>query len=385
MNPSLYRIGTLIYVLLISHHAQAQPMVVTPGSLASYTYFPPAATTGGGGSTGGGEQDSLQRCLWAPDTGDKTAQVYDDFGYDKEVKLYYRMVGGDGGGFVNGGGGGSSAILKNGVPAVVANGGDGGSAAQEKAGFIPIKKGDVLRFITGGGGGGGYWTSTMSIGGGGGAGYFGGGGGASHYASAASTTTGVNGKGGSASGGAGGYAAGMLAGTAGGWLVGGVSTFASGSSAPVGSFNDVYGTSFSNYMGWYDTQVTFDPGALRWPATGVRQGSPMGDPGWFRVIAGSGGALGNGGGGTFETWGYAGIVSTSWPDLGIYARSPCSYNCSGKLVGAQLASYPRHTEEMKLTRQIFTNQSELRYQFPGASLGGQIITMYQAPTCGFLK
>ena len=372
-----------IWVLTIAGgSAVAGPVVVTPGSLASYTYFPPAASggeVGGGGQ--GGEQDSLQRCLFAPTSGNQSVSVIDDFDYSKDIKLYFRMVGGDGGSGNNGGGGGSSAILKNGVAVAVANGGDGGGRiAPEMSGTLLIKKGDTLRFVTGGGGGGGYWTPSGSIGGGGGAGYQGGGGGASHSGTSRTATGSEVGKGGSTVAGAGGYAPGMWAGTPGGSLVGGISTYANGSTAPTPGNP----TGFSNFTDWNYGTVYFDPMKLRYPATQSQQGGPMGDMMIFSVLGGSGGSLGNGGAGTFDTAGRRG--SFSGPNV-FFSIPNCTYNCNWSYISSVMGKYPPHTEDMKLTRRIVYNDAygSVETPFQGSSLGGQIITMYQAPTCGVLR
>lgn len=166
----------------------AQSILVTPGSLANYTYITPAS--GSGSSSGTSENVStLQRCYWSPVEGDKQVDLSTKNWYGQtELSVYYKAVGGDGGlggynGFGAAGGGGSSAILKNGSLVAAAKGGDGGKVGSEVSGVFKITKTDSLRFITGGSGGGASCTAdangTSCIGGGGGAGYRGGGAGAS--------------------------------------------------------------------------------------------------------------------------------------------------------------------------------------------------------------
>ena len=128
----------------------------------------------------------------------------------------------------------------------------------------------------------------------------------------------------------------------------------------------------------------FYPMSLRTPA-GTNQGGMMGDMSLSSLIAGSGGGLGNGGAGTFETSGKTGHFSG--PTVSFTIRANCSLGCNYTYVGSTLGRNPPHNEDMKLTRSIVTNTSYGSYDTPfsGASLGGQIIAMYQAPTCGFLK
>ncbi|WP_157774155.1 hypothetical protein [Paracidovorax citrulli] len=132
--------------------ASAGPIVVTPGSLSSYVYYPPVA--GAGGSAGGGtgeDVSTLQRCVWTPSQGDQTVTVNPGYDYKKDITVYYRLAGGDGGAGYTGGGGGSSAILLNGAKVAVGPGGAGGSRAPEVTGVFKVKVGDTLRFVTGGG------------------------------------------------------------------------------------------------------------------------------------------------------------------------------------------------------------------------------------------
>lgn len=382
-SKTLLSLGSVFLGLIFqANQLQAAPIVATPGSVSGYTYYPPPnKMPSGGGSSTGDEVSTLQRCLWAPTSGDQTVTVYDDFASNQTIKLLYRIVGGDGGAGQNGGGGGASAILLNGVAAVIGNGGDGGTPAQQKSGSISIKSGDVLRFITGGGGGAGAWGGTFSIGGGGGAGYMGGGGGASHQGTNISSAPTAKGVGGSASAGAGGYGSGMWSGTSGGFLTGGIATYLNGSSSPDGSFAG--GTNFSNYTDWNYGWPAYTPPAVRFPATGSRQGSPMGDSTSYNWLGGSGGGLGYGGGIAVNTSGSSGSFASSnfyrhWPN--------CSYNCDQWYAGADMSKYPPHDDSMKLTRQIvYDNSYGSPWYGSNGSLSGQIITMYQAQTCGALR
>lgn len=382
-SKTLHSLGCVFLGLFLqANQTQAAPIVATPGSVSGYTYYPPPnKMPTDSGSNSGNDVSTLQRCLWAPSSGDQTVTVYDDFGSNQSIKLLYRVVGGDGGSGPTGGGGGSSAILLNGVAAVIGNGGDGGSVAQQKSGSISIKAGDVLRFITGGGGGAGVWGGTFSIGGGGGAGYMGGGGGASHQGSNISSAPTAKGLGGGANPGAAGYGSGMWSGTAGAYLAGGVSTFLNGSSAPTDSFSGT--TNYSSYTDWNYGWGSYVPPATRWPASGTRQGSPMGDPTNYTWLGGSGGGLGYGGGIAVNTSNTTGAFSTS----NYYRHTPnCSYNCDQWYAGADMSKYPPHNSSMNLTRQfVYDNSFGSPWFASGGSFSGQIITMYQAQSCGALR
>lgn len=373
--------------------ASANTIVVTPGSVAGYSYFPPSTQKGSGGGGSGEDVSTLQRCLWAPNKGDQYANVIDDFGYEKEVKVLYKIVGGDGGPGINGGGGGSSAIIKNGGAVVIAEGGNGGKSAVVKSGVFVINKGDALRFVTGGGGGTGVWGGNFSIGGGGGAGYMGGGGGASHKGTNLGASSDMGGRGGGAAGGAGGYAPGTWAGTAGAYLTGGISTYLNGSTAPIGSPNgNAY--QWHNYRN-FNTGDTYVSQVSKYPATATRQGSPMGDwqgkswvsePAW---LAGGGGKLGVGGSGAVDAGTKVGNYSADTSG-GYYRGNECTYCSSYFFAGSDMLNYPPHTTDMALTRRILVSQNggptdTQTWPNGGSSLGGQIILMYQAPVCGMIN
>ena len=381
--------------LIVAAAAHAAPVVATPGSVATYTYFPPASQAGGGSGSGTGEDVStLQRCLWAPSSGDQTVSVATQFNYSKPITLYYRLVGDNGGAGGNGGGGGSTAIVLNGTVAALGKGGDAGQSGTEVSGTISIKAGDSLRFVTGGGGGdgmtGGY---GLAIGGGGGAGYTGGGGGGSlpsrSYTAADSPS--IGGKGGSTTPGAGGTASGGTAGTAGSGMSGGIATFSNGSTAPTGTVNTQYTAQWGYYssIGLY-TSVT----GTKYPATASNRGAPVGVEVNPYYWSGGGGKLGVGGSIAFvaqNSWWCEGArASITQTDDWDYAdnNAPCSsyYNTYRYLHG-MMSKYPAHTADMRLTRgyPAVTNTGYLPIEVTGGSLPGQIITMYQAPVCSFLQ
>lgn len=364
-------------------------VVVTPGSLAGYTYFPKAQVSGSGAGGGGGENvTTLQRCLYAPESPDKTVTVANDmFDYDKDLSFYYRMVGGNGGAGFNGGGGGSSAILLNGAKVAVAPGGNGGSVAAEVAGFVKIKKGDTLRFITGGGGGDGY--GSPAVGGGGGAGYTGGGGGASKASgsiSAGEAALAV-GRGGGDTPGVGGAVAGGFAGTSGSGMTGGVSTYPSGSSSPVGTAGGI--------NSWYYHEIYGAPwvtSTLRHPATATIMGSPNGGMN-YGFFSGGGGSLGNGGSHAFNVQpsycnGSSVNVHTTDDHTYVNDNGPCyTYYNWYNYKRARSMFFPPHTSDMKLTRAYptVTNNGYNPQNSVAGSFPGQIIGMYQAPVCGILR
>lgn len=387
------RRGAALLALALATAATAQTILVTPGSLANYTYIPPGSGSGSGSGGGTGENVStLQRCLWAPTTPDETRTVADGFyDFNKEVTVYYRIAGGNGGATAIGGGGGASAIVKNGAVVALGKGGDGGQSAAEVTGTFTIKKGDVLRFVTGGGGGDGVSSGSIHVGGGGGAGYTGGGGGASlagRGLSALDLTTSA-GKGGGTSPGQGGYISGGNSGTAGIGQSGGVSTWSDGSSAPIGSY----------YYGTYTNQYYDNRGgrAVKFPATSTRSGSPTGNllnagngsnsvgDGYF---SGGGGKPGWGGGRWAIIGAYGGCRATLTSNdtsVTIDDNTPC-YTFYNVYVYRRetMSRYPAHTGDMQLTRTktpYYQNGNEVY----GGSLPGQIITMYQAPVCGLLQ
>lgn len=385
-NNNPIRLATLAIALLLqlgSAASSASPVVATPGSMAGYTYFPPTTTTGGGGSSSGGEDVStLQRCLWAPSRGDQSVTVDSSFEYDKPITLYFALAGGDGGATAMGGGGGSSAILLNGALVATGSGANGGQRAVETTGTIKIKKGDTLRFVTGGSGGAGQQGANFAIGGGGGAGYQGGGGGGSLVGRLpnAGDSPGISGKGGGNTPGAGGFVTGGLAGTSGSGMNGGISTYSDGSTAPVGPSNSTSWT-MGNYWG-------ATPILSRHPAKPDLNGSFIATV--FHTGAGGGGALASSGGmgwsitrckvQTGYTRDYFNLSSADCDSLG---------SSTSRYYLPKSEAYPAHGPDMRLTR-VFPTVSPQQdgptiYSFPGGALPGQIITMYQAPVCGWLN
>lgn len=173
--------------------ALAAPVVVTPNSLAGYTFYPPL----GGGSSGvGAMQETLQTCFVEPARGDRTLVMNTRYwaGLNRPLTVFYRLVGA--GGAVGkspssveprfGGGGGSTAILRNGSLVATASGAPSAGAATAAApGQFQVTSTDTLRLVVGGGGGGGYryynytgvypYYTYYALPGGGGGGYFGGG------------------------------------------------------------------------------------------------------------------------------------------------------------------------------------------------------------------
>lgn len=399
MTPNRTALALLLAGVISGYSLQATaaPVVVTPGSMAGYTYFAPAASTGGGGGSGTGEDVStLQRCLWAPSSGDQTVSVANQFNYTKPITLYYRLVGGNGGSGPSGGGGGSSAILLNGTVAALGKGSDGNAGnAPEVAGTLTIKAGDTLRFVTGGGGGDGMAMPGFTIGGGGGAGYTGGGGGGSiNRALTGADYATLPGKGGAATGGAGGTATGGMAGSNGSSLQGGVGTWPNGSAAPTGT-QSPNPSNYNAYFMYFDFMgLTVGVNGSKWPATANFRGAPIGDPtngnqfGW----AGGGGKLGYGGGVAMYTqnyWCQGSRATFNWQDDADLkddaSGCPTNYN-TYRYLHAQMSKYPAHGSDMKLTRTypLPTNTGYNPIESTGGSLPGQIITMYQAPVCGFL-
>lgn len=404
-----FRIGlrrsAALLALAFATGATAQTILVTPGSLANYTYIPPGSGSGSGSGGGTGENVStLQRCLWAPATADKSVTVPDKFyDYNKDVTVYYRIAGGDGGAGPLGGGGGSSAILKNGTVVALGPGGNGGQAAPEVSGTFTIKKGDNLRFITGGGGGDGHAYGTNNVGGGGGAGYTGGGGGGSlagRGLNGADTTT-SPGKGGGATPGQGGYISGGMAGTTAIGQSGGVPTWPDNNSAPIGSFSS--GQYLNQYYGKYNNtgpDTYYVTMTIRHPATPSMQGSPTGRlpvggarSGQDGVFSGGGGSLGWGGARAIflsvnPPNGWCNVTS-KLQDTGTYSfvddNTVCAtyYNQYRYHRTNTFSHYPPHTTDLRLTRRI--NPIANGNESAAGSLPGQIVTMYQAPVCGLLE
>ena len=382
----------------------AGTVVVTPGSLAGYTYFPPVSSSGAD-STGGGSVSTLLRCYKQPSANDRTIDMGSRNWYDldKPVQVYVRAYGGDGGRGSAGGGGGSSAILKNGVPVVIAPGGDGGKSAQLTTVTFSVSKNDTLRFIIGGGGGGSYGAiSSYIIGGSGGAGYKGGGGGASSTGKVSAADTTIGGKGGGSNPGAGGFvtpgnqiSGSSMPGTSGNGSDGGVGTWPDGSSQPLGA----YGT--SGQMRTYSTYFTRSPDfkqmsyASRWPASLSYSGSVVmgstADP--YMIYAGAGGGAGSGGilGGSSYSDGAANWVTvtsspngparisnyfrvysnTYYPDCG-YAPNAYETYPAPQYDVCTASKWPASADSFDVPRQIDRRQG---------SYPGLIVVMFQAPTC----
>lgn len=367
----------------------AGPIVVTPGSLSSYVYYPPVAGSGGSAAGGAGEDVStLQRCVWTPSQGDQSVTVNPGYDYKKDITVYYRLAGGDGGAGYTGGGGGSSAILLNGAKVAVGPGGAGGSRASEVTGVFKVKAGDTLRFITGGGGGAGLTGSGFAIGGGGGAGYTGGGGGGSlgSRSVSASDYPAIAGKGGGEGPGAGGYASGAMAGTPGLYMQGGVGTFPDGSSAPYGSQADSYSGSLSYYSDFYKYFS-----GLKFPATPTTMGAPIGSADSnFTTFGGGGGRLASGGSvGIRFNFAYCQNANSSFQasrdSVEISDNGQCYYSYNRySYVLAKTEQFPQPTSSLALTRKYpeVNNTNNQPIIIASGSLPGQIVTMYQAPVCG---
>ncbi|GKS73328.1 hypothetical protein AVME950_00550 [Acidovorax sp. SUPP950] len=370
----------------------AGPIVVTPGSLSSYVYYPPAAVSGGSASGGAGEEVStLQRCLWTPSQGDQTVTVNPGYDYQKDITVYYRLAGGNGGSGYTGGGGGSSAILQNGARVAVGRGGDGNARASEVSGVFKVKAGDTLRFVTGGGGGDGLVASGVAVGGGGGAGFAGGGGGGSlsSRSATASDYPGIAGKGGGDSPGAGGYASGSMAGTAGINMQGGVGTYPDGSSAPYGTQADTYNGSLNYYS---DLYKYFS--GLKFPATATMMGAPIGSAeSNFTNFGGGGGKLASGGAVSIQfNFAYCqnatSSFTTSRDNVNVSDNGQCYSNFNRyNYVLAKSEQFPQVTSDLALTRKPaeVSNGTYQPINVAGGSLPGQIATMYQAPVCGIFK
>lgn len=369
--------------------AIAAPVVVTPGSMAGYTYFPPATTGSGSGGSGTDNVGTLQRCFWTPPAGDHTVNLANsnwyDYGDTRPLTLYYMVAGGNGGNNPGGGGGGSSAILKNGSLAALGPGGDGGMTSTATEGTVQLIKTDVLRFITGGGGGpgatnysgwgaGSYWLLS---GGGGGAGYTGGGGGGSSQSSITAAQLGTlwgntGGKGGRATPGAGGVSdsPSNIPGTSGSGMNGGIGVYPDGNSAAVGAV-------LTNPAGTY--YITCDGTCYgQWkhratPTIGGSHGFPViQHSGSMRgTTSGGGGALGIGGSPS------AGLVYDAFVPSGTVSTSPNTPSAAGNgsgsfFTGVRMSSYTPPTS-LALTRPA------------GLSVPGQIVVMYQAPVCSILR
>lgn len=390
--------------------ASVAAVFVTPGSLAGYTYFPQKSS--GNGSTGDdyGRTEVLQKCIVAIKKPDVTFSFNEsDFYGLKSIRLYYKAAGGNGGGGPNGGGGGSTAILINGAPVVIANGADGSSVPDGKygggtnggiavhggnskdsemvQGEVNVSPGDTVRFITGGGGGSG----SPAAGGGGGAGWRGGGAGSSD----------APGKGGGSVPGLGGY--GSNPGTSGIGHNGGVSTFPDASSAPLGDSARQGGflqrgpvsggeDSVAGYWRSLDARIASTP---------TRSGS-LGVPFPFTVHQAGREDSAPGFGGA---WGFAGspAPSVTWMrphdqnfNLANNIKAQNSkliiprcegWNCASITTTYSLADVSNFEspDTFELTRkQVQVNTSNAG-TYGVSNLPGQIVLMYSAVECVFLK
>jgi hypothetical protein len=174
-------------------------------------------------------------------------------------------------------------------------------------------------------------------------------------------------------------------------MSGGVSTFPSGSSAPVGAA----GASYSNSWMYYDFMGTPSVAErLRHPATATTMGSPNGRmEAYSAILAGGGGMLGHGGSHVVvASPGYCNgsNVNINTQDTSTYVNdNGVCYSNYNQYVHNRTRSiyYPPHTADMRLTRiyPVVSNNGYNPTQTVGGSYSGQIITMYQAPVCGILK
>lgn len=381
--------GLLVAGLTTALSAAAGTVVVTPGSLAGYTYFPKAESTGG--SSGGGTDNvgTLQRCFWTPPSGDHTVTLANsnwyDYGDTRPLTLYYILAGGSGGGMPGGGGGGSSAIIKNGTLSVLGPGGDGGLTPPPVEGTVQVTKADILRFITGGGGGSGStsysgWSGgsySQLSGGGGGAGYTGGGGGASSTSSIttaqlASQWGSSGGKGGGLTPGAGGTtnSASNMPGTAGSGMNGGIGVYPNGSSLANGSAASAASPAYYIYC---DGGCTGQWKHMATPTVGGSHGFPIivHQSAMMGYVPGGGGAFGIGGT-SGATLMYSAFVPTgsAWTA----PNEPRSWGNAYNQIntGVRIEQFPAPTS-LALTRPA------------GSSVPGQIVVMYQAPVCSILR
>lgn len=404
MSPVKQAFLPLILVALGAHGAvSAGTVVVTPGSLAGYTYFPKAESSGGGsGGSGTDNVGTLQRCFWTPPAGDHTVTLSNsnwyDYGDTRPITFYYKMAGGNGGSSYAGGGGGSSAILKNGTEVKVAPGGSGGNSntgsqiSPTQEGSFTATKSDILRFVTGGGGGdaavySGYGYHYSFVGGGGGSGYMGGGGGASSSVGAMTPAVAdvqlvnMGGKGGSTTPGAGGVPySGTQYGTAGIGMNGGVATYPDGNSAPVGTAPTAY-QNFTYYCDINSSPTCY--GQYRFAAKPTLNGShalPLfySSGSMIGIGAGGGGALGYSGTGvaymTYDSYRSGNLwTSPGGPSSGGNYTTLNSF-------GTSIMYYPAPTT-LNLTRAPRTDAGGMT----GGGLSGQIVLMYQAPVCSILK
>lgn len=195
--------AALTILAALASGAHAAPVVITPGSVAGYSFTSPASSSGGGSSSG--PVETLDMCRVTPALSSRTLSMASRnwYGYNKPITVYYKMVGGGGGAVVGDAtgpqfisAGGSSAILKNGALIAVAPGQSAAAAAAKAApvvvsGSFTVSPTDTLTFINGGGAGVSGIGATSYGGpgpsyyyrvypGGGGAGYYGGGVGSSY-------------------------------------------------------------------------------------------------------------------------------------------------------------------------------------------------------------
>jgi hypothetical protein len=190
-------LGAAVFLAVVCATAWAAPVVLTPGSVAAYSFYPPAAATTGGNSDG--PVETLSMCFVTPTADDRTIVLATRnwYGYTKPVNVYYKMIGGGTGVsklFGNpmpqmASAGGSSAILKNGTLVAAASGQNANVTTRNiVSGSFTVTSADTLRFVAGGGGGTGLATYLYTgqyvyygYSGGGGAGYYGGGAGQTYY------------------------------------------------------------------------------------------------------------------------------------------------------------------------------------------------------------
>lgn len=405
INFAIRHFTASVIVLSVSWSAPSVAAIfVTPGSLAGYTYFPPKSSTNENSGADNGRSEVLQKCIVAIKSPDYTYTFNDpDFYGLKNIRIYYKAAGGNGGGGPNGGGGGSTAILINDSPVVIANGADGSSisdgsfnggvgahggssnVSETVHGEFLVSPGDTIRTITGGGGGSG---SPGAAGGGGGSGWRGGGAGSST----------APGKGGSSVPGLGGH--GNNPGTSGIGHNGGVSTFPDGSSAPLGDTVRQGGFLQRGPISDYDDPVAWKFLDARIPATPKRSGS-LGVPFDFGTnhirrkdpVAGFGGA-----------WGFSGSPAPSFewmsPSSPNFNRTHVTaqnskltvprcegFNCASTVTNYSLSDVTvfENPDSFMLTRTYSKINTGLAGEYNAANLPGQVVLMYSAVECVFLK
>jgi len=261
----------LALLAVIGAASHAAPVVVTPGALSGYAFYPPGV---GGGGTPNGMQQTLQTCFVEFSRDDRTLLMSTRNWFSTtSVTVFYKMVGGGAGVTIGPPGsmvtqpqlqsaGGSSVLLKNGSLVAAANGMDGGQASISSpptpgtvvAGQFTLTPSDTLRVAVGGGAGSGMVVSTywgpwyyMALPGGGGSGWEGGGSGLSTGWSTTSPTpsAGVAKGGTGTTGGAGsGYGGAGYGGTNGSGTTGGNGN-ADGASTSIGTWTGYNSMSYS--------------------------------------------------------------------------------------------------------------------------------------------